>query len=106
MCGAAAESILLAAAIAKSGDEQGTLQTYRCATGRSKVENSPLGQASTYVREGYRSFSGLLKYWRDEAAHGTASSISDNEAYTSLALLLRHAMFVADNWRELTGQDG
>jgi hypothetical protein len=31
-----------------------------------------------------------------------ASGIKDNEAYTSLALLLRFAIFVNQNWAELT----
>lgn len=57
MCGAAAESILLAAAIVKKGDE---------------------------------------------ASHGRPSNISDNEAYTSLAMLLRYSMFVNKTWDSLT----
>jgi hypothetical protein len=43
----------------------------------------------------------LLKDWRDEAAHGKPSGITDNEAYTSLAMLLRFAQFVNDNWNTL-----
>ncbi len=45
---------------------------------------------------------GLLKYWRDEAAHGKASNIKEEEAFTSLGLLLRFAMFMDNNWNELT----
>ena len=63
--------------------------------------NAPLGQAKNHIRQEFLGYSGLLKYWRDEAAHGKASVISDNEAYTSLALLLRFAMFAHDNWNEL-----
>jgi len=44
-----------------------------------------------------------IKYWRDEAAHGKASNIGDNEAYTSLALLLRFAGFVNEHWQDLGG---
>jgi len=44
----------------------------------------------------------LIKYWRDAAAHGAPTNISDNEAYTALAALLRFALFANDNWEELT----
>lgn len=101
MCGAASESIMLATAIAKS-DEEETLRTYRTANGRSRVENTILGQANEYIKREYRGYVSLIKYWRDESAHGKKSDITDNEAYTSLALLLRFAKFVDDNWGELT----
>ena len=42
--------------------------------------------------------------FQEEAAHSKASNIKDNEAYTSLALLLRFAIFVKDNWVELTAK--
>jgi hypothetical protein len=106
MCGAAAESILLATAIAKNGDENHILKMYSSAQGRMRVENIVTGQSSDYVKRQFAGFADLLKYWRDEAAHGKASAISDNEAYTSLALLLRCAMFINNNWAELTGSDG
>ncbi len=101
MCGAAAESIILAATIAKQKDEKTVLKTYSSANGRSKVENILIGKARGPLQNDYRAYSTLLKYWRDEAAHGKASNISDNEAYTSLALLLRLAMFINDHWEEL-----
>jgi hypothetical protein len=44
----------------------------------------------------------LLSYWRDEAVHGTASQISETEAFTSLILLLRFAQYATDHWSELT----
>lgn len=53
------------------------------------------------LRDEYKGYTTLLKYWRDQAAHGKASGIGDNEAYTSLALLLRFAIFVEDNWAEI-----
>jgi hypothetical protein len=46
----------------------------------------------------------LLSYWRDEAAHGTASEISETEAHTALGRLVRFAQFASDHWNELTGQ--
>lgn len=101
MCGAATESIMLSTAIAKKGEEQ-VLKIYVAANGRSKVENMIVGQAKDYIQKEYRGYVSLLKYWRDESAHGKRQGISDNEAYTSLALLLRFAHFVDDNWDELT----
>lgn len=102
MCGASAESIVLAAAIAKDNEEK-ILKTYASASGRHRIENLLVGKARKQIQNEYRGYTSLLKYWRDEAAHGHASEIKDNEAYTSLALLLRFAVFVNDNWDELIG---
>lgn len=104
MCGASAESIILAAAIAKEGDEKQILKKYSSANGRHAIENILIGKARKQLQDDYRAYSTLLKYWRDEAAHGKASKIDDNEAYTSLAFLLRLAMFIKDNWNELIKQ--
>jgi len=101
MCGAATESILLATAVTKEGDEKKVLAEYSTSRGRSRIENVVIGQAKDFVQREFRGYTVLLKYWRDEASHGKASNISDNEAYTSLALLLRFAMFIHDNWNEL-----
>ncbi len=103
MCGASAESILLAAAIAKSGEEQ-VLNTYASAVGRSRVQKALLAHVAEPLRQEFNNLSILLKYWRDEAAHGKPSGIADNEAYTSLALLLRLAKFVDENWKVLVSQ--
>ena len=101
MCGAAAESILLATAIDKT-DEETVLPLYNQSSGRRKVENLILGQARQGLQEEYRGYATLLKYWRDQAAHGKAAGITDNEAYTAVALLLRFALFASDHWSELT----
>jgi len=100
MCGAAAESILIATAIGKS-DEARVLREYLSSGGRRKVENIILGGAKDRLREEYKGFTALIKYWRDAAAHGAASNVSDNEAYTALASLLRFALFANDNWEKL-----
>jgi hypothetical protein len=102
MCGAAAESILLSLAIGKKGDEGEVLREYKSANGRSKIENLLIGQQSTRIRQEFLSFMGLLKFWRDEAAHGTRSDIGENQAFTSLALLLRFAQFAETHWNEIT----
>jgi hypothetical protein len=102
MCGAAAESIMLVTAITKNGDEKSVLKTYATANGRQRVENIVIGQANKHIKREFRGLTDLLKYWRDEAGHGKASQISDNEAYTSIAMLLRYAMFANENWNDLT----
>lgn len=100
MSGAAAESILLATAIAKSSEEE-VLKKYLTAGGRRKVENIVIGKARSQLQSEYNGYVSLLKYWRDVASHGQASGVSENEAYTAIALLLRFAMFTNDHWDEL-----
>jgi hypothetical protein len=102
MCGAAAESILLAISIAKLGNEDSVLKTYRAASGRKSIVDSIIGKAPEAIASPFRSATGLLSYWRDEAAHGTASEISEIEAHEALARLLRFAQFAWDNGNELT----
>lgn len=101
MCGAAAEAIMLATAIAKA-DEETILKEYLGAGGRKKVENRIVGQRRKELVSEFQGYLGLLKYWRDEAAHGGRSGIGDNEAFTSLAMLLRFALFTDTHWSELT----
>jgi len=102
MCGAAAESIILALAIAKKGTEKPVLDRYAGAQGRSRVEGFLLGGQSEPVRDEFRRYAMLLKYWRDSSAHGKAVRIQEPEAYQSLALLLRFALFARDHWDTLT----
>ncbi|MDK1046342.1 MAG: hypothetical protein QGM45_11740 [Anaerolineales bacterium] len=105
MCGAAAEAVLLAVTIAKIGDERKVVGAYNSPGGRGRVENMLLGQAKDRTRRAFQGYLELLKYWRDDAAHGRVSDISDNEAFTSLALLLRLTSFVDDKWDELSRAD-
>jgi hypothetical protein len=102
MCGAAAESVLLAVAIAKSGDEAATLRTYQAARGRRQVIESVAGGIRPAIAEPFRTAMALLSYWRDDAAHGIASTISEIEAHEAIARLLRLVQFAQDNWAELT----
>lgn len=102
MCGAAAETILLAVGTAASDDSSAVLATYRAANGRRKVIDRIVGQRGTAIAEPFRNATGLLSYWRDEAAHGLSSSISEIEAHEALGRLMRFAGFVADNWEKLT----
>lgn len=101
MCGAAAESILLALAIARSGDEAETLREYRRSDGRSRIERRLLQGQNSYVHQQLPHFLELLKYWRDDAAHGAEVVINEEIAFVSLLLLLRFAAFADDRWDEL-----
>jgi hypothetical protein len=101
MCGAAAEAILIAVAIAKSRDEMATMAMYRAAGGRHKVIKSIVTQARRAISGPFESATSLLSYWRDETAHGTASNVSEIEAHDEIARLLRFAQFTCDNWEEL-----
>jgi len=68
MCGASAESILLALAISKKGSQDEVLKEYKSANGRSKIENFLIGQQSGQIKQDFITFTSLLKYWRDESA--------------------------------------
>ena len=102
MCGAAAESILLGLAIERSGDEERVLKDYATSGGRGKIERLLLGQQKQSVKDRFDNYMELLKYWRDSAAHGGESTVDEEEAFTSILLLLRFAQFADSNWAALT----
>lgn len=105
MCGAAAESILLSLAITKHGDEEAITQDYMTKGGRGRVENLIIGKKRKPIQDELRANLNLLKYWRDVASHGRIAQIEENEAFTSLAILLRLARFAFDRWDDLTSKD-
>jgi len=102
MCGAAAESILLRAAAEKKDDEQAILDMYRGASGRSRVQSYLLGQSTPTARRAFESYFELLKYWRDDSAHGRESPIEENTAFSSMRLLLQLAHHAQQEWTALT----
>jgi len=102
MAGAAAESILLAVAIQKSGDESMILKEYGGSQGRKKITDKICLGLSGALAEQFKSLCSLLNYWRDQAGHGTASTISEIEAFHAISRLLRFAQFSSDNWTTLT----
>lgn len=105
MCGAAAESVILQLAIDKSSNEHEILKTYQTAGGRTKIENYIVGKKKDPIQREFRGYTSLLSYWRDYSAHGQKADIDDNEAFTSLALLLRFTQFASENRELLTEQD-
>jgi hypothetical protein len=104
MAGAAAESILLALAIAKTGDEQQVMKEYASAGGRGRVTKLVIQGLKAAVERTFEALLHVLHYWRDDAAHGRATTISEEEAYASLIQLLRLAQFCSDNWDKLTSK--
>jgi hypothetical protein len=105
MSGAAAESALLAVAIAKTRDEDLVLRKYQGRDGRREVMRLIFGKATHNLEARFKDVFGVLSYWRDSASHGQASDISELEAHEALARLLRLSRFVTDNWKDLTGRD-
>lgn len=105
MCGAAAESALLAIATAKTDDPAGVQREYNKHNGRRNVTKLIFGLSPTSpLSNQFESAFSLLSYWRDEAAHGGPSTITQVHAYDALDRLLRLAFFAWDNWQELTGK--
>jgi len=102
MSGAAAESILLALAVAKEGDEEKVLATYKTAGGRGRVKANLLAGVTPGLVKQFEAAIQVLHYWRDDAGHGTATSIDEIEAHASLTQLLRLAQIASDHWAELT----
>jgi hypothetical protein len=105
MAGAAAESILLAVAIAKIGDEEEVLSQYVAAGGRGRVTTLVVSGAKASTARQFEAALKALHYWRDEAAHGKATTISDIESWASLMQLLQLARLCSDRWAELTGDE-
>lgn len=102
MCGAACESIVLALAVARVGDEARVLRDYAAMGGRGRIEQAVLQGRPERVAAEFRRYTDLLKYWRDSASHGRAAHITEAEAFSALILLLRFAIFASEHREELT----
>lgn len=103
MVGAAAESILLAIAVAKTGSEESVLRTYSGRDGRRATLNLIVGQAPRHISQPLTSGMALLSYWRDSASHGQTAPISSPEAEQALRELLSVSQFASDRWNEIVG---
>jgi hypothetical protein len=102
MVGAAAESILLALAIAKVGDEALVVRTYGQAAGRRRVLNMVAGQLDQARRDTLATFASIVSLWRDEAAHGQVSLLSTANADEALRQLLHMCQWIDREWVNLT----
>jgi hypothetical protein len=102
MSGAAAESILLALAIAKVGDEAKVLAEYNTSGGRLRITKRITDGLAKPLADRFHAALEVLHYWRDDAGHGTATTIGEIDAHASLTQLLRLAHFASDHWGRLT----
>lgn len=105
MAGAAAESILLSLAINKTGDEDRVMTAYTGRDGRVAVRNMLVGKAKAHLQNELGQHMELLRFWRDQAAHGAPTGISEDEAYLALVGLVRFARFARNNKEALTRQE-
>ena len=101
MVGAAAESVLLALAIAKTGDEERVIAIYRQARGRQRVLDLIIAGATAQRRNTMATFAAIISLWRDEAAHGRASLLATANADEALRQLLHMCQWVDREWDEL-----
>lgn len=97
MSGAAAEAILLSIGFAKLG-ETDALKIYLGRSGRSQLQKAitPNTQFSSALS--------IMSYWRDDAAHGRASEISELNAWAALTQLLQLAQFTEKHWTRLVAR--
>jgi hypothetical protein len=101
MAGAAAESILLALAIAKTNDEALVVRTYGQSGGRRRLLNLIVGHLDQHRRDMLTTFTNIISLWRDEAAHGRATPLDTANADEALRQLLHMAQWVNREWANL-----
>jgi hypothetical protein len=101
MAGAACETILLAIGAAKIGEEK-ALQIYSGRDGRRLLIKQISMTLSSSLKQPIETAASILSYWRDNAAHGYATEISEFSAHDALSRLLRFAQFVDRHWDQLT----
>jgi hypothetical protein len=102
MAGAAADSILLALAIAKIGDEAKVLVEYNTTGGRRRITKRIGANVPAQLATQLEAVLQPLGQWNDGAGHGTMITVSEIEAHLRLTDLLRLAQFAHDHWAELT----
>jgi hypothetical protein len=100
MAGAACESLLLAIGSAQIGEK--TLQTYFGRDGRRLLIKQISANSSSSLKQPIETAASILSYWRDDAAHGYVTEITEFSAHDALSRLLRFVQFVDRNWDQLT----
>ena len=101
MSGTAAESILLAVATAKIGDEAKVLVEYNTTGGRRRLTKRICINVSPPIAAQLEAALQAVRYWHDGTGHATMTPVSEVEAHISLTDLLRLAQFAHDHWAEL-----
>jgi hypothetical protein len=101
MIGAAAESILVAAAVVKLG-EAAALKIYRGNSGRKLLTEAVLKGCPAYVAHEFRLHTELIALWRDQSAHAHSDAIGETEAFVNFRGLIKFAQFAEQRWQHLT----
>jgi hypothetical protein len=101
MCGAAVESMLLAAAIISPNDDSAVLKEYRASNGTKKIIDRVVTKIRGERQQALRDSFNIIAYWRNEAAHGEAVPVSEIEAHEALARLLSLSQSVSRHWDDL-----
>jgi hypothetical protein len=104
MCGAAAEAIALSVASAKTGNPDRVRAEYSSRNGTTRLFNIITGQASQDLRTEIQTYLGLLKHWRDPAAHADPQQYDEELGFLSMLLLFRFAHLVDNRWTVLTAK--
>lgn len=101
MIGAAAESILLSAGVAKLG-EAAAMKKYRATSGRKSLTDAVLAGCADHVARELRLHTDLIALWRDQSAHAHSAAIGETEAFTNFRGLIKFAQFAESRWKQLT----
>jgi hypothetical protein len=104
MIGAAAESILVAAGVAKIG-EDAAMKKYLATNGRKSLTEAVLKGCPDYVAREFRLHTDLIALWRDQSAHAHSNAIGETEAFTNFRGLIKFAQFAEQRWQHLTGSE-
>lgn len=91
MAGACAETILFTAYAKHLGDQEKAIREMTSSGGRGRVEAALLGRLKEGQRMELQTSFSLIKYWRDNSAHGLTGRVDHNEAYVALLTLLNLA---------------
>jgi hypothetical protein len=101
MSGTAAESILLALATAKTGDEAKVLVEYNTTGGRRRLTKRICVNVSATVAAQFEAALQAVRYRQDGTGYATMAGVSEIEAHMGLTDLLRLAQFAHEHWAEL-----
>lgn len=102
MCGAACESIYLALAVSKKGDEAEVLKRYRSSDGRKQLQNIIEQNLPGGLIRSLKSGFEVVAYWRDCSAHGEVTNLGRSEARACLNILLTLVQTANDRWDDIT----
>ncbi len=105
MAGAATESIILAAAIKKVGDEKKVLEIYRRGSGTKDITKKITQGTDDRLIRDFQPLTDTIKHWRDPASHGEYVDTDEVDAMTALTTLVRFAQFMGKHWAEFTAEN-